>query len=206
MEARVAVDAAVGQEVVVGRVAVTGPEAAEPVEAAVEPFEAFYRGHVERVYRALAVTLSDPQLAREAADEAMARAYAHWRRVRGLDNPGGWVYRVGLNWATSWRRKVWRERPLAEDRGDPVAPPPDPAATAAGQALAGLALPQRAVVVCRVLLDLSTAETAHLLGVAEGTVKSRLARALTTLRAALTEPDAAPGPDPEPGHPTGQEP
>ncbi|MPZ27479.1 MAG: hypothetical protein GEV12_14000 [Micromonosporaceae bacterium] len=56
--------------------------------AAVEPFEAFYRGHLDRIYRALAVTLADPQLAREAADEAMARAYAHWHRVRGLDNPG----------------------------------------------------------------------------------------------------------------------
>jgi RNA polymerase sigma-70 factor (ECF subfamily) len=39
-----------------------------------------------------------------------------------------------------------------------------------------------------VLLDMSTAETAALLGVPEGTVKSRLARALAALRAALTDP------------------
>jgi RNA polymerase sigma-70 factor (ECF subfamily) len=155
--------------------------------AAAEPFEVFYRAHVDRVCRALTVTLGDPQLAREATDEAMVRTYANWPRVRGLDNPGGWVYRVGLNWATSWWRKRRRERALAPGRPDPQVAPPDPAATAAGQALAKLPLPQRAVVVCRVLLDMSTAETAALLGVPEGTVKSRLARALAALRAALTD-------------------
>lgn len=168
------------------------PPAAVEVPEPVEPFEAFYRGHLDRVYRALAVTLADPQLAREAADEAMARAYAHWRRVRGLDNPGGWVYRVGLNWATSWRRKVWRERALPEPGSAPAgrvaSPPPDPAGLAAQHALADLPLAQRAAVVCRVLLDLSTVDTAAVLGVAEGTVKSRLARGLATLRATLTEP------------------
>jgi DNA-directed RNA polymerase specialized sigma24 family protein len=158
---------------------------AEAVEA--EPFEAFYRANVDRVYRALVVTLGDPQLAREATDEAMTRTYANWTRVRGLDNPGGWVYRVGLNWATSWWRKRRRERALSKAVPGWFVAPPDPAATAAGQALAELALPYRAVVVCRILLDMSTAETAALLGVAEGTVKSRLARALAALRAALTE-------------------
>jgi RNA polymerase sigma-70 factor (ECF subfamily) len=158
----------------------------------VEPYEAFYRAHSERVYRALALTLADPDLAREAADEAMARAYAHWRRVRELDNPGGWAYRVGLNWATSWRRKARRERSLPAHEPAPELPPPGPAATDARQALARLALPSRAVVVCRVLLDLSTAQTAAVLGVAEGTVKSRLARALSALRAELTGPGAGP--------------
>jgi RNA polymerase sigma factor (sigma-70 family) len=176
MGAQIAAASAVDHELVADREA----------EAA-EPFEAFYRAHVDRVYRALVVTLGDPQLAREATDEAMTRSYVHWSRVRGLDNPGGWVYRVGLNWATSWWRKRRRERALP-DAGPDSVPPPDPAATAAGEALAKLALPQRAVVVCRVLLDMSTAETAALLGVAEGTVKSRLARALAALRVALTEP------------------
>jgi RNA polymerase sigma-70 factor (ECF subfamily) len=168
----------VDREPVPERGPTAGGAAGEPATdrtAGVEPFEAFYRAQVDRVYRALAVTLGDPHLAREAIDETMARAYAHWRRVRGLDNPGGWAYRVGLNWATSWWRKRRREGSLSEARSEPAGPPPDPAATAARQALARLALPQRAVVGCRVLLDLSIAETAALLGVAEGTVKSRLA-------------------------------
>ncbi|WP_433211535.1 sigma factor-like helix-turn-helix DNA-binding protein [Dactylosporangium sp. CS-047395] len=148
-------------------------------------FEGFYRAEADRLYRALAVTLGDPQLAREAADEAMARAYAHWDRVRDRENPGGWAFRVGLNWATSWWRKVRRERPLPPN-GD-RASLDDPAGRHALAALHRLALPQRAVIVCRVLLDLSTVETAAVLGIAEGTVKSRLARGLAELRRELSE-------------------
>lgn len=165
------------------------PEVDSPPE---EPFETFYRAYLDRVYRALAVTLGDLQLAREATDEAMTRAYAHWRRVRSMDNPGGWAYRVGLNWATSWWRRTRRERAMIDGRDEPVADGPDATGTAARTALAELPLPQRAVVVCRVLLDLSTAETAAVLKVAEGTVKSRLARALTALRSSLTDPGEEP--------------
>jgi RNA polymerase sigma factor (sigma-70 family) len=157
---------------------------------AIGAFEAFYRAEVDRVYRALAVTLGDPYLAREATDEAMARAYAHWRRVSVYDNPGGWVFRVGLNWATSWWRKFGREHPtlepplLGSDRAA-TAEPQDAGIAAAFDALGRLPIGQRAVVVCRVLLDLTTVETAAVLGVAEGTVKSRLARGLLSLRRVL---------------------
>ncbi|MFC6015157.1 RNA polymerase sigma factor [Plantactinospora solaniradicis] len=168
--------------------------AAEPLAGsadavAAEPFDAFYRANSDRVYRALALTLGNPDLAREAADEAMARAYARWERVRTMENPAGWAYRVGLNWATSWWRKLHRERPPADEERHPSARGPDPVALAARATLDQLPLAQRAVVVCRVLLDMSTAETASALGVAEGTVKSRLARALTALRDGLTEED-----------------
>jgi RNA polymerase sigma-70 factor (ECF subfamily) len=148
-------------------------------------FDGFYRAQSDRVYRALVLTLGDRDLAREAADEAMARACARWHAVRGLDNPGGWAYRVGLNWATSWWRKLRREQPLEPDWDTGTVS--DPQAGVALAALRELPLSQRAVVVCRVLLDLSTAETAELLGLAQGTVKSRLARALGTLRTVLTE-------------------
>lgn len=152
-----------------------------------EPFDAFYRAHVDRVCRALSITLGDASLGREATDEAMARAYANWQRVRRLDNPAGWVFRVGFNWAVSWHRKLRRERPSVRDDQHPATAPPDPAGLAARAALDRLPVAQRAVVVCRVLLDLSTAETAAVLRLSEGTVKSRLARALAGLRTALTE-------------------
>ena len=35
----------------------------------------------------------------------MVRAYARWDKIGAYDNPGGWVYRVGLNWARSARRR-----------------------------------------------------------------------------------------------------
>lgn len=150
------------------------------------PFEQFYREHVDRVHRALALAVGDVAVAREAADEAMARAYARWDRVRRLDNPAGWVFRVGLNWATSWWRKVRRERPPADDRL-PLVAAPDPAGLAARSALERLPAGQRTVIVCRILLDLSTAETAAVLNLTEGTVRSRLSRGLADLRVALAE-------------------
>jgi RNA polymerase sigma-70 factor (ECF subfamily) len=162
---------------------VTGPTRSEP-------FEEFYRGQGDAVYRALAVALGDPDLAREATDEAMLRAYARWQRVGAMDNPGGWVFRVGLNWATSWWRRIRRERPLLVEEHHPQVDGPDTDTDAAVAALAALPLTQRAVVVCRVLLELSTAETATILGIAEGTVKSRLARALSGLRTRLTEEES----------------
>jgi DNA-directed RNA polymerase specialized sigma24 family protein len=153
-----------------------------------DSFESFYAAAVDRVYRALAVTLGDVHLAREATDEAMARAYVRWGQVARIDNPGGWVFRVGLNWATSWRRKLRRERALPEtDRGLPAVTMSDPDGTGALAALTLLPVDARAVVVCRVLFGLSTAETAAVLHVAEGTVRSRLSRALTVLRRELHE-------------------
>ena len=153
-----------------------------------EQFETFYAASADRVYRALAVTLGDVHLAREATDEAMARAFVRWRQVAGVDNPGGWVFRVGLNWATSWRRKLRRERVLPETGwGLPAVAMPEPDGSDALAALAHLTVDARAVVVCRVLFDLTTAETAAVLQVAEGTVRSRLSRALTVLRRELRE-------------------
>jgi DNA-directed RNA polymerase specialized sigma24 family protein len=160
------------------------PQATWAAAPPTESFEAFYAASVDSVYRALAATVGDLALAREATDEAMARAYGRWSKVRELANPGGWVYRVGLNWATSVWRRVRRELPWSAastvhvqvDGSD---------ATAALAALRRLPVPYRAVVVCRVLLDLSTVDTALALGVPEGTVKSRLARALAALRAQL---------------------
>lgn len=154
-----------------------------------EGFESFYRGQVDIVYRALALTLGDSGLAREATDEAMLRAYTRWPMISTYDNPGGWVYRVGLHWAMSRWRRTRRERPLSYvDRLGPtrVSLPPDPAGMAALTALERMTIKYRAVVVARVLLELSTAETAVALDLPEGTVKSRLARALRSLRTELT--------------------
>jgi RNA polymerase sigma-70 factor (ECF subfamily) len=164
--------------------------AAGPVAAGASAasFESFYAVTADRVYRALAVTLGDSDLAREATDEAMARAYVRWQQVAAVENPGGWVFRVGLNWATSWRRKLRRERALPEDEhGLPVVLLAEPDGADAMAALARLGVAARAVVVCRVLFGLSTVDTARVLHVAEGTVRSRLSRAMTVLRRELSE-------------------
>ena len=144
-------------------------------------FETFYREAYAAVARALTVTLGDLDLAQEATDEAMVRAYARWDKIGAYDNPGGWVYRVGLNWAHSARRRISRVVPF-HDRSVVDAPSTDPANYAA---LRNLELNLRAVVVCRLLLDWSVDETATALRIKPGTVKSRLHRALAQLERKL---------------------
>lgn len=152
-------------------------------------FEGFYRAHADPLRRVLAVTLGDPHVAAEAVDEAMTRALARWRDVGRLSSPAGWVYRVGLNWSISRWRRLRREAPL--DGVEPTIGAPDPVAATLSAALRTLPIDQRAVIVCRTILEYSTAETAAALGVADGTVKSRLARGLAELRQAMAENEEA---------------
>ncbi len=153
----------------------------EVVSVAPRDFETFYRDGYAGIARALTVTLGDLDLAQEATDEAMVRAYVRWEKIRSYDNPGGWVYRVGLNWARSARRRLSRVLPFHERR---VVDPPitDPAHAAA---LRDLDISLRAVVVCRLLLDWSVEDTAAALRIKPGTVKSRLHRALAQLERTL---------------------
>ncbi|NNC92996.1 MAG: sigma-70 family RNA polymerase sigma factor [Acidimicrobiia bacterium] len=156
--------------------------AAEQVVGTLAPrdFEDFYRSRREQVFRGLTLTLRDRDLAADATDEAMARAYQRWRTVRSYNNPEGWAYRVGLNWARSRMRRTRREVRgfRLENRPAPEVAPADPAIAAA---LAALPLSQRSVVVLRFYFDWSTEQVAKALGVPHGTVKSRLSRALERL-------------------------
>jgi len=165
-------------------VPVSSTHVAEPIT----PFEDFYREQRAPIGRALAMTLRDSQLASEAVDEAMARAYQRWDRVQALDNPGGWVYRVGLNWSRSILRRTLRPAPVWITSGGVVTDVGglDPAID---RALAQLSIEQRAVVVCRLLIGLSEAQTAEALGLRLGTVKSRLARGTTRLQSLLSPLD-----------------
>ena len=143
-------------------------------------FHDFYAGSRDRIGRALAVTLGDADLAADSVDEAMARAYQKWSSVSRMENPAGWVYRVGLNVARSRIRRLTRRRrvnPLAT--GD--VPEPTLLEPAVTRALQALPVEQRSVVICRLLLGWSEAETAASLGIRPGTAKSRLHRATTTL-------------------------
>jgi len=142
-------------------------------------FDAFYRSSWDEIYRPLAVTLQDADLAREAVDEGMVRAYRRWRHVRSYRNQEGWVYRVALNWAISQKRKTGREVsvPAVHEDGAHQDIPVD-----LYRALSKLRIDYRAVVVLRYLLDWSEAEIARALSIRPGTVKSRLHRALEVMR------------------------
>jgi RNA polymerase sigma-70 factor (ECF subfamily) len=146
-----------------------------------EQFEVFWDRTRDPVTRAVALTVGDVQLAAEATDEAMVRAYQRWDRVGGLEDPAGWVYRVACNWATSWRRKMMRRPTRDRDQLDRVVSDAYPDLDLI-RAVQGLATVHRQVIVLRFYLDWPVARIATALDIAEGTVKSRLHRALIQLR------------------------
>ncbi len=148
-------------------------------------FDGFYSDGWQPVYKAVAVAVRDRDLAREAVDEAMVRAYRHWSSVSAMSNPRGWVYRVAINWAkTRLRRRSIAAR-LRPPSLPPIAEPqlPDPEVVAAVRALPP---DQRDVIVARYLFDMSQAEIAEAFGIKPGTVKSRLGRGLSRLREELS--------------------
>jgi RNA polymerase sigma-70 factor (sigma-E family) len=120
--------------------------------------------------------------ARDIAQEAMARAYARWPKVR--DKAGGWVGRVTTNLALDLLRR------RARRTSEPVPVSPDTAGVAAQRAdlvaaLRELPRRQRDVVVLRYLADLPEAEVASALGCSAGTVKQHAHRGLAALRTSL---------------------
>lgn len=165
-----------------------GTDAAH-VDAVALRFEDFYAAHRDEMARALGLALRDAALGTEAADEAFARACQRWGQVSSYANPQGWVFRVGLNWARSWLRRVRRERERRPLLAQPHATEDRPRDLDLEQALSTLNDAHRAVIVARFYLDWSVAETAEALGIAAGTVKSRLSRGLEQLRDVL---EAAP--------------
>lgn len=146
-------------------------------------FEAFYAEWRDPLRRAVALATGDVIASGEAVDEAMTRALVRWDRISSYDKPEGWVYRVALNWSKGLFRKRNRELLTAIDMEGPRSDPlPDLDLI---EAVERLSLRHRAVVVGRFYLDWSTAEVAEALDVAEGTVKSRLSRALEQLASDL---------------------
>jgi len=147
-------------------------------------FEDFYSSTWQEVYRTLTVVVRDADLAREATDEAMVRAYQRWSQVRRYDNPSGWVYRVALNWARSRMRKLQRVDHIVIDQSVEPETPADPSLE---RAIAALPLHHREVIVLHYLFDLSGPQIAARLGIREGTVRSRLNRAVAALREELSD-------------------
>lgn len=77
---------------------------------------AFCQAEHRRLVGALSLYCQDRQVAEELAQDALLRVVTHWHRVRRLDHPSAWVYRVAINLANSYLR-----RRLAERRATPQA-------------------------------------------------------------------------------------
>ena len=149
-----------------------------------------------RVYGAARLILRDPHRAEDAVQEALVLA---WRNVAALRDPAAWdawLYRLTVRACYRLARGAASRRVTELDvRTERAVDSPDFTRAIAERehvlgALGALPVDQRAVVVLHYHLDLPLTEAAVVLGIPVGTAKSRLHRALETLRATLgTEPD-----------------
>lgn len=143
-------------------------------------FEELCDSTYERVENAAFLILGDRDEARDVAQETFARAFAHWSRVRAMDDPEWWLYRVAVNLSLSWRRlalrRVLRQPP---DHAQEPVESSDPTLT---YALRRLTPAQRTAVVLRFYLDLSIDSTAETLGKSPGTVRALTSQGIARLR------------------------
>lgn len=156
-----------------------------------DDFTAFVAAQSGRLVNFAYLLCGDRTLAEDLAQTALVKTYARWSRTT-IEDPLAYVRRAILNETRRQyhRRPPWRERPTgvgADLDQDADRREPDPAARVVGSralldALGTLTARERSVVVLRYVEDLTEAETARLLEIAVGTVKSTHARALAKLR------------------------
>lgn len=119
------------------------------------------------------------EIGREAAAEALVYGWEHWSRLSGMDNPSGYLFRVGQNKA---RRLVGGSRWFGREEivfEEPWAEP------AFGRAWARLSDRQRIVVGLIHAFDWSFSEVASVLGISRSSVQSYEERAMRKLRREL---------------------
>ncbi len=137
----------------------------------------------EPVFGALLLYCGDRDLAEDLTQETLLRVWRRWDAVSGMDSPERWALRVAFNLAKSMLRRRRVAQRAAAFSHVAVASAEDPTdAIVLRGAVAGLPSRQRQVVVLRYFNDLSVAQTAAVLGCAQGTVKALTSQAVAKLR------------------------
>jgi RNA polymerase sigma factor (sigma-70 family) len=160
-------------------------------------FEELVAMHAQIAYRTAYLITGSAADAEDAAQEGFVKAWrALWRFRPGAEfRP--WLLKIVANEARNRRRSAGRRAGLvlraAHEVSGEAAPSPEAALVDAERrdallaAVSALPEPARLAIACRYFLDLSEDETAAVLGVRRGTVKSRTARGLERLRAEVGE-------------------
>jgi RNA polymerase sigma-70 factor (ECF subfamily) len=150
-------------------------------------FEGFFESNYEPLLRLMYLVTGNRSEAEDLAQEAFVRVYERWDRVRGVENPEGYLYRTALNAHRSRLRRL-----TVAMRNLLVRPEPERDLFEAAhdrdlirRALSGLPTGQRQAVVLVEWLGLSDVEAAGILRVAPVTVRVRISRARRTLRETL---------------------
>ena len=158
-----------------------------------DEFVEFAQASSARLLHAAYLLTGNRHQAEDAAQSALVKTYAAWKRIQG-DDAYGYARRVLANLVTDrWRRPLREyatdmlpERPVPRDMAEDVS-----RRRALIKALGELTAKERGVVVMRHYLDLSEADVAHELRLTLSAVKNLNARGLAKLRARLDGPEPA---------------
>jgi len=142
-------------------------------------FRTFFETVEPRLHRALVAKLGWDK-GREATSEAFGYAWEHWDRIRQLENPVGYLFRVGQSRSRTRKNPVVFARPVSSDHWY------EPQLAAL---LGRLPQRQRIAVILIHGYGWTTREVGDLLGIRPTTVQSHLARGLDRLRRELEVTD-----------------
>jgi RNA polymerase sigma-70 factor (ECF subfamily) len=146
-----------------------------------DDFSEFYATSFRRVSSAVRAFCGDAEVAHEATQEAYARAYARWSRLRRAQWPQAWVTTTAFNLTRRHHRRRRSSEPTeVAAEGGPTGDRLDLLG-----ALRALPERQRRAIVLHYLLDLPVASVAELMGVTEGAIKAHLHKGRAALRGAL---------------------
>ena len=151
-----------------------------------EEFVSLVKANSRSLFRAARALLDSDAAAEDAVGEAVLLAWQSFHRLRDPAAAKGWLLRITVNCAYGQRRKMGREVPL-EGLEERAAPERDEERAHLWDAVRVLPEDQRLAVLLYYYEDMSVAEIARTLGVAQGTVKSRLSRGRDRLRQMLRE-------------------
>jgi RNA polymerase sigma-70 factor (sigma-E family) len=156
-----------------------------------EEFHAYVGQRLERWRRGAYLLCGDWHLADDLVSEAVIRLHRHWAKVRRADNVDAYAQTVLTRCWLTERGRGWRRRERVDaEMPVPVYQPDERIVDRLplAQLLRELGPRQRAVLILRFYLDHSVEETADILGITPGTVKSQCARALEQLRSDRVTP------------------
>lgn len=152
-----------------------------------EDFDAFYTATAPSLVRQVHAFTGDLAEAQDCVQEAYARAWQRWAKVREYDVPAAWVRQVACHLAVSRFRRVQVGRGLLPRTT--VVPEVDPNRVALVAALKRIPEAQRLAIVLHHVADLPVDQVAAETGVPVGTVKARLSRGRAALAALLSDSD-----------------
>jgi len=151
-----------------------------------EEFAAYMHARQPSLLRTAYLLTGDRHTAEDLVQTALAKLYLSWDKVQQRDSIDGYVRRILVNEHNSLWRRGWKRREYATDdlpvEGHATDEYDEGQRAAVWAVVQTLPRKARAVVVLRYYEQLSEAETADILGISVGTVKSQASRALATLR------------------------